>query len=193
MSKKCRVVIGISGASGGVYALKLLEILRYKGYEVHLIITKAGVMMLRSECSVSREDVHRMADFVYPIDAIWEVLASGSFFFDAMIVVPCSTKTLAAIASGVSDNLLLRVADVAIKEKRRLVLLLRETPLSHIHLKNALTLANAGVFIAPPVPAFYLNPSNIDELVYDTVAMLLRLIGIEIECNRVWRGLPKEI
>jgi 4-hydroxy-3-polyprenylbenzoate decarboxylase len=182
-----RLIVGISGATGVVYGVRLLERLREAGAETHLIISRWGVRTLQHETSWSREAVEALAHTVYAPGDMGAAIASGSFKTDGMIVAPCSAKTLAAIAHGTGDSLIHRAADVVLKERRRLVLVVRETPLSDIHLENMLKLSRMGAVILPPVPAFYTRPVTIEDLVEQTVARVLDQFNIESTAPR-WTG-----
>lgn len=187
---KKRLVIGISGATGVVYGVRLLEALRDSDVETHLVITRPGVRTLRDELGLSKRKVEALATVAYPVDDIGASIASGSFATMGMVVAPCSMRTLAAVAAGLGDNLLTRAADVTLKERRPLVLLVRETPLSILHLRNMLTVAEAGATVMPPLPAFYLRPETIAELVDQTVGRVLALFGIDTGLAREWHGSP---
>nr|AAX14444.1 phenylacrylic acid decarboxylase, 3-octaprenyl-4-hydroxybenzoate carboxy-lyase [Wolbachia endosymbiont of Drosophila mojavensis] len=154
-----RIVIGISGASGSIYGVRILEALKDVDYETHLVISRAGKITLAHEIKEKLEDITSLADFYYSEEKIGEKIASGSFKTSGMIVAPCSMKTMSEIASGVTSNLLTRAADVTLKERRKLVLMVRESPLHLGHLQNMLKLTEMGAIIAPPVPAFYINPN----------------------------------
>jgi 4-hydroxy-3-polyprenylbenzoate decarboxylase len=182
-----RVIVGISGATGVVYGVRLLEKLRRAGVETHLVISRWGVRTLRHETTWSREAVEALAHVTYPPGDMGAAISSGSFRTDGMIIAPCSAKTLAAIACGTGENLIHRAADVVLKERRRLVLVVREAPLSEIHLENMLKLARMGAVILPPVPAFYTKPVTIDDLVEGTVSRVLDQFGIESDAPR-WTG-----
>lgn len=183
-----RLVVGISGATGVVYGVRLLEALRPTEIETHLVLTRAAVRTLRDELDLSHRQVEALADVAHPVSDIGATIASGSFATLGMVVAPCSMRTLAAVACGLGDNLLTRAADVTLKEGRRLVLLVRETPLGIVHLRNMLAAAEAGATIMPPLPAFYLRPRCIDELVDHTVGRLLDMFGIANGLSREWRG-----
>ena len=182
-----RVIVGISGATGVVYGVRLLEKLRRAGVETHLVISRWGVRTLRHETTWTREVVEALAHVTYPPGDMGAAISSGSFRTDGMIIAPCSAKTLAAIACGTGENLIHRAADVVLKERRRLVLVVREAPLSEIHLENMLKLARMGVVILPPVPAFYTKPVTIDDIVEGTVSRVLDQFGIESDAPR-WTG-----
>jgi 4-hydroxy-3-polyprenylbenzoate decarboxylase len=185
-----RLVVGISGATGVVYGVRLLEVLRHSDVETHLVITRPAVRTLRDELDLSVRQVEALANVVHPVTDIGASIASGSFRTLGMVVAPCSMRTLAAIAAGLGDNLLTRAADVTLKERRRLVLLVRETPLGLLHLRNMLTVTEAGAIVMPPLPAFYLRPRTIAELIDQTVGRVLGLFGIANELEREWQGSP---
>jgi len=184
-----RVVVGVTGATGAIYAVRLLERLRTAGREVHLVATPAGVLNVHHELGMDRGALEALADVSYSPADVGAAIASGSFATEAMVVAPCSMKSLAAIAHGLSDNLLTRAADVALKERRRLVLMVRETPLNLAHLRNMTAVTEMGGIIFPPMPAFYHRPQSIDELVNDTVERVLATIGVESAMPRSWAGL----
>ncbi|MGZ5130914.1 MAG: UbiX family flavin prenyltransferase [Caldimonas sp.] len=184
-----RVVVGITGATGAVYALRLLDRLRETGRETHLVATPAGVLNVHHELGLDRQALEARAAFAYNPADIGAAIASGSFQVDAMVVAPCSMKSLAAIANGFSDNLLTRAADVALKERRRLVLMVRETPFNLAHLRNMTAATEMGAIVFPPLPAFYHRPESIAELVDDSVERVLALLGIEAAAPKSWSGL----
>lgn len=186
MERKRRIIIGITGATGIVYGIRLLELLREVGVETHLVVSRAGDVARAYETTLSAADLRALADASYRVSDVAAAIASGSFRTMGMIVAPCSVRTLAEIASGVSSSLLTRAADVTLKERRRLVLLVRETPLNLIHLRNMLTVTEAGGVVMPPLPAFYTKPASIDELVLDTVTRVLDLFDIEVPNARRW-------
>lgn len=183
-----RVIVGISGATGAIYGVRLLERLREAGAETHLVISRWGLRTLLHETSWTRERVQGLAHTTYAAADMGAAISSGSFRTDGMIVAPCSAKTLAAIATGAGDNLIHRAADVVLKERRRLVLLLREAPLSEIHLENMLKLARMGAVVFPPVPAFYNNPVTLDDVVEHTVSRVLDQFGLEVRGAPRWTG-----
>lgn len=174
-----RLVIGISGASGVIYAVRLLKILRELDIETHLVITKAGETNIELETELPSIETKKLSTQYYEIDNLSAPIASGSFLTDGMVVIPCSMKTLAGIATGYSDNLLLRAADVSIKERKTLILVVRETPLSAIHLRNMLKLASTGVTIMPASPAFYNEPKKINDLVDYIVGKVLDVLNLK--------------
>ncbi len=184
-----RLVVGVCGATGAVYAVRLLERCRALGCETHLVATPSGALNVHHELGLDRKALERLADVAYNPADVGAVIASGSFATQAMVVAPCSMKTLAAVAHGLSDNLLTRAADVTLKERRRLVLMVRETPFNLAHLRNMTAVTEMGGIVFPPLPAFYFKPKSIDELVNDTVERVLALIGIEAAAPRAWPGL----
>src|SRR5437868_3286268 len=176
-----RIIVGISGATGVIYGIRLLERLREAGVETHLVLSKWGSRTLLHETSYSREQVEALADVSYAAADMGAAISSGSFQTAGMIIAPCSAKTLAAIAHGYGDSLIHRAADVVLKERRKLVLAVREAPLSDIHLENMLKLSRMGAVIFPPVPAFYHHPRTIDDIVAQTVMRVLDQFGIHID------------
>ena len=184
-----RVVVGITGATGAIYAKRLLERLRDSGAETHLVLSPAGVLNAYHELGLDRGTLEALADHAYNPADIGAAIASGSFRSDAMVVAPCSMRTLATIAHGLSDNLLTRAADVMLKERRRLVLMVRETPFNLAHLRNMTAVTEMGGVIFPPLPAFYHRPQTIAEMVDDTVERVLGLLGIDGAAPKAWTGL----
>lgn len=184
-----RLVVGITGASGAVYGVRLLQRCRSLGLETHLVVTPAGVLNAHHELGLDRAALDALADRSYAPADIGACMASGSFDTAAMVVAPCSMKTLAAIAHGFGDNLLTRAADVTLKERRRLILLVRETPFNLAHLRNMTAVTEMGGIVFPPLPAFYNKPATIDELVDDTVERVLALAGIDRATPKQWAGL----
>jgi flavin prenyltransferase len=184
-----RVVVGITGATGAVYAQRLLQRLKAAGRETHLVITPAGVLNAHHELGLDRGGLEALADVAYNPADIGAAIASGSFATAAMVIAPCSMKTLAAVAHGLSDNLLTRAADVTLKERRRLVLMVRETPFNLAHLRNMTAVTEMGGILFPPLPAFYHRPKSIDELIDDSVERVLALLGIEQAEPKAWCGL----
>jgi len=183
------LTIGISGASGVIYGIKLLRFLKDRtDIQTHLIITEAGSANITHETGWSLKDVCSLASFVYDINDISARLASGSFKSDGMIVIPCSVKTLSAIAHSYTDNLLVRAADVTLKERRRLVLMLRETPLHLGHIRNMERVTEMGGIILPPVPAFYHKPKTIEDIIDHTVGKILDMFSIEHTLYTRWQG-----
>lgn len=184
-----RVVVGISGASGAIYGLRLLERLRaHEGTEIHLILTRSGEKTLFLETGKLAAAARELADFAYSMDDIGCRLASGSYPTDAMVVAPCSIHTMSAIAGGISSNLLVRAADVTLKERRKLILMVRESPFHLGHLRNMTALAEMGAIIAPPIPGFYSNPQTVMDLVDHSVDRVLDLIGLPDAGVRRWEG-----
>lgn len=176
---KARIVVGISGAAGFQYGFKALQLLREIGVETHLIMTGPAALTRVHETDHNREQVEAMADVVYPIDAVGAAVASGSFRTAGMLVAPCSMRTLGAIANGIADNLLIRAADVTLKERRPLVLMTRETPLHLGHIRNMASVTEYGAIVFPPVPALYANPLSVDEIVTHSVARAIGLLGFD--------------
>jgi len=187
-----RLVIGISGASGAIYGVRMLEMLKKTDIETHLVISKSAEMTLVYETSYKPKDIRELASVNHPTADIGASISSGSFQTMGMIVVPCSIRTMSEIATGVTSSLLSRAADVALKEKRRLVLAVRETPLHGGHLRTLTTLSDIGAIIAPIVPALYNKPKTVDDIINHTVGRLLDLFGIETEMVKRWQGGPAE-
>ena len=183
-----RLIVGITGASGSIFGVRLLEMLQGTGIETHLVMSRWGARTLVHETHYTPEQVNALATVVHPLTDQGATISSGSFVTMGMVIAPCSVRTLAAIAHGLGDNLIHRAADVVLKERRKLVLAVREAPLSEIHLENMLKLSRMGVVISPPVPALYSRPSSIDEMVNYTCVRLLDQLGIHIETAR-WAGL----
>jgi len=181
-----KLVIGMSGASGIIYGVRLLQVLRELNVETHVVLTNSALRVAKIEHDLSKEDIIKLADKYYDIDDMTAPIASGSFIHDGMVIIPCSMKTLAGLAHGYTDNLLLRAADVTLKERRKLILVPRETPLSAIHIKNLLTLAEAGAIILPAMPAFYHKPKTIDDLINHIVGRVLDQLGIAHNLYRRW-------
>ena len=184
------LVIGITGASGAIYGIRLLEVLSgNKDTETHLIISEAGEKIIKYETDKDLKQVKALADLCYEFDDIGAGLSSGSFKRDGMVVAPCSIKTLSALASSYTDNLITRAADITLKERKKLVLLVRETPLHLGHLRNMVKVTEMGAIILPPVPAFYHKPQTIDDLVNYTVGRILDTFDIEHNLFKRWGGL----
>jgi 4-hydroxy-3-polyprenylbenzoate decarboxylase len=188
MATPRRLIVGITGASGSIYGVRLLEMLRGSDVETHLVMSRWGARTLVHETDYTPEQVAALATEAHPLTDQGASIASGSFVTMGMVIAPCSARTLAAIAHGLGDTLVHRAADVVLKERRKLVLAVREAPLHEIHLENMLKLSRMGVVIAPPVPAFYSHPQNIDEIVNYTAARLLDQFGIHVDMAR-WPGL----
>lgn len=186
---RSRVVVGITGATGALYGVRLLQRLKAAGCETHLVASPAGVLNVHHELGLDRNALEALADKAYSPGDVGAAIASGSFATTAMVVAPCSMKTLAAIAHGLSDNLLSRAADVTLKERRRLVLMVRETPFNLAHLRNMTAVTEMGGVIFPPLPAFYHRPATIDDLVNDTVERVLSLLGVADAQPKSWAGL----
>jgi flavin prenyltransferase len=188
MKRERRLIVGITGATGIAYAVRVLELLRAAEIETHLVVSKAGHLTRSYETELSRTDLESLADVVYTPANIGAAIASGSFRTMGMIIAPCSVRTLAEIASGVTSSLLSRAADVCLKQRRRVVLLVRETPLHAGHLKNMLAATEMGAIIMPPVPAFYTKPTTIAEIVDFTAARTLDLFDIDVPGMPRWSG-----
>jgi polyprenyl P-hydroxybenzoate/phenylacrylic acid decarboxylase-like protein len=190
---KPRLVVAITGASGAIYGVRLLEQLRASGAaETHLVMSSSAVMTAQQELDMRRTDIEALADVVHNVKDIGATIASGSFKSSGMVVAPCSMKTLASIAHGLADNLVARAADVMLKERRRLVLVARETPLNLAHLRNMASVTEMGGIIFPPVPAFYTRPASLDELVNHTVGRLLDLFDLpHAGLVKRWEGMSK--
>jgi 4-hydroxy-3-polyprenylbenzoate decarboxylase len=186
LTPSCRLVVGISGATGIAYGLQVLRFARMAGIETHLVVTPAAQQTRAYETDLSVRDLRDLADVAYKPTDVGAAIASGSFRTDGMIVAPCSVRTLAAIAHGLGDNALTRAADVTLKERRRLVLLVRETPLTLAHLRAMTAVTEMGAIVMPPVPAFYLHPRSVDDIVHHTVARALDLFEIEVPNTPRW-------
>jgi 4-hydroxy-3-polyprenylbenzoate decarboxylase len=184
--RKARLVVGISGASGVIYGVRLLKLLKKLPVETHLVMTRSAELTLAYETDLKVSDVQALADSVYPVSDMGAALSSGSFRTIGMVVAPCSVKSLGEIAVGATSNLLTRAADVTLKERRRLVLMLRETPLHLGHLRAMLAATEMGAVIAPPVPAFYARPQSLEEMVDHTLGRVLDLFGLESGTVRRW-------
>jgi flavin prenyltransferase len=183
-----RLVIGISGASAVIYGVRMLELLRDTDIETHLVMSRSAEMTLAYETDLKPKDVRALASVNHAIGDIGAAISSGSFPTMGMVIVPCSVRTMSEIATGVTSTLLTRAADVALKERRRVVLALRETPLHGGHLRNMTILSDIGAIVAPIVPAFYNRPKTIDDIINHTVGRLLDLFGIETDVVRRWKG-----
>lgn len=184
-----RLVVGVTGASGSIYGWRLLEKLRLREeVEVHLILSRSGERTAYLEMGKAAADFRQLAHCSYPVEDIGCRLASGSFAIDGMVIAPCSINTMSAIASGISSNLMIRAADVTLKERRRLVLVVRESPLHLGHLRSMTALAEMGAIIAPPVPVFYHHPQSVEEIVEHTVDRVLDLVGLPSADARRWDG-----
>jgi 4-hydroxy-3-polyprenylbenzoate decarboxylase len=184
-----RLIVGLTGASGAVYGVRLLERARALGVQTHLVATPAGILNVHHELGLDRSALEALATEAHAPGDVGACIASGSFTTDAMVIAPCTMKTLAAVAHGMGDNLLTRAADVTLKERRRLVLMVRETPFNLAHLRNMTAVTEMGGIVFPPLPAFYHRPQSIDELVNETVERVLALLQIEQARPQAWQGL----
>jgi len=199
VNKKQRVITGayvkltiaMTGASGVIYGKRLLEVLHNKKVETHLVISEAAEKIIAHELGTTKESLEKLADHFYEVDDWSSPIVSGSFETDGMVIVPCSMKTLAGIASGFAENVILRAADVMLKEKRKLILVPRETPLNSIHLRNMLELANQGAIIIPSMPAFYHKPKSVEALVDFVVGRILDVLGLEHNLYMRWQDIQK--
>ncbi len=189
MSAPRRLVVGISGATGSAYGVRLLDRARALGVETHLVVTPAGMLNVHHELGLDRRALESHADHAHAPGDVGACIASGSFRAAAMVIAPCSMKTLAAVAHGLGDNLLTRAADVTLKERRRLVLMVRETPFNLAHLRNMTAVTEMGAVVFPPLPAFYLKPASVDEIVAESCERVLGLLGFDDAQPREWRGL----
>ncbi len=185
-----RLIVGISGATGIVYGVRLLEALRETDIETHLVVTRPGLMTLNYETDLSRDDLYALADHVYNANDIGAAIASGSMLTLGMVVAPCAVKSAAEIASGATQTLLTRAADVTLKERRRLVLMVRESPLHTGHLRTLTQASEIGAIVMPPMPAFYPKPETIEDMIDHTVGRVLDLYAIEHELSPRWTGRP---
>ena len=183
-----RLIVAMTGATGTIIAVRALEMLRGTGIETHLVMSKWAVRTLLHETSYRPEDVERLATHVYAVGDQGAAISSGSFLTEGMIVAPCSMRTLAAIAHGFGDNLIHRAADVVLKERRKLVLAVRESPFSDIHLENMLKLSRMGAVMCPPMPAFYTRPKTVDDIITWSAARLLDQIGVHTQMSSRWNG-----
>ncbi len=188
MSKR-RLVIGVTGATGSLYAIRMMQTLRANApdVETHLIVSGSGVLNIKHELDIGRHEVYALADKVHSIRDVGATIASGAFETAGMVVVPCSMRTLAAVAIGLSDNLITRAADVTLKERRKLVMVVRETPFNPAHSRNRTAITEMGGIIFPPLPAFYHRPKSIEEMVDHTVSRILEMVGIDVNGPR-WAG-----
>ncbi len=188
MSPPRRLVVGITGATGAIYAIRLLKVLQdVDGIETHLVVSPPGVLNIKHELGLARQQVFDLADRVYSFRDVGATLASGGYATAGMVVAPCSMRTLAAVAHGLSDNLITRAADVTLKERRRLVMMVRETPFNLAHLRNMTAVTEMGGIIFPPLPAFYHHPETIEQMVDHSVARVLELFDIHVPGPR-WEG-----
>ena len=184
-----RLIIGISGASGAAYGLKALELARGAGIETHLVVSRSALLTLQQELGMQRAELERHADIVHPVANVGATIASGSFRTMGMLIAPCSIRTMSEIATGVTSTLMSRAADVVLKERRRLVLMVRETPLHLGHLETMTRVTQMGAIVMPPVPALYAKPKDLDELITHSVARALDLFDIETGAVKRWEGL----
>ncbi|MDD2880786.1 MAG: UbiX family flavin prenyltransferase [Rhodoferax sp.] len=186
-----RIIVTISGASGAVYGVRLLEVLRAMGQvRTHLVVSHGGWLNLQQELDMTQNHLEDLADVLHPIHDVGANIASGSFQCDGMVIAPCSMRTLAAVAHGLSDNLITRAADVMLKERRRLILMVRETPLNLAHLRNMTSVTEMGGIIFPPVPGFYHRPQTIAEMIDHTVSRVIDLLGLPQPDAPRWTGFP---
>lgn len=193
MAESRRLVVAITGATGAIYGVRLLQHLRaIPGVETHAVISDAGALTLHQETGLQRKDVEAFAHVVHRNRDIGASIASGSFQHDGMVIAPCSMKTLAAVAHGLSDSLVARAADVALKERRRLVLMVRETPLNLAHLRNMTSVTEMGAIVFPPLPSFYHRPSSIEEMVDHTVGRVLDLFALPHALAPRWGGMAQD-
>lgn len=193
MGEKQHFIVGISGASGAIYGIRMLEVLAKAGFHTHLIMSRAAHLTLASETSLKPADVEKLAGTVHANSDIGSVCASGSFRMRGMVIAPCSVKTLAEIANAPGGTLMSRAADVTLKERRRLVLMLRETPLHLGHIRHMAAVTEAGAIVYPPVPAFYTKPASLDEMVDHTVGRVLDLFDIDAGLAHRWTGLKDSL
>lgn len=190
--RKRRIIVGVSGASGAIYAYRLIQVLADSGIEVHFVASKAGLEVLEYECGLTMVQLTQMVHKIYDVNRIDSAIASGSFPCESMVIVPCSMKTLGSLANGIAGNLLTRAADVTLKEGRKLVLVTRETPVHAIHLENMLKLSHAGARIVPACPGFYHRPKTIEELVDMLVGKICDALNVDNDLFERWTG-PDEI
>jgi len=190
-----RLIVAITGASGAIYGVRILqELRRHPEWESHLVMSSSGALTAAQELSMKRSEIERLADVVHSVKDIGASISSGSFATDGMVIAPCSMKTLASVALGMADNLVSRAADVALKGRRRVVLLARETPLNLAHLRNMTSVTEMGAIVCPPVPAFYNQPKSLDDVVNHTVGRVLDLFGIKhTHLLERWDGLRKPL
>ena len=187
-TKPTRLIVGITGATGTIFGVRLLQMLHGSGIETHMVMSKWGARTLIHETEYTGEQVQRMATHTYPLGDQGAAISSGSFITLGMVVAPCSMRTLAAIANGLADNLIHRAADVILKERRKLVLVVRESPFNDIHLENMLKLSRMGVIILPPVPAFYNHPQNLEDMINHITMRILDQFDIHLDVMNRWDG-----
>ena len=190
--RKRRIIVGVSGASGAIYAYRLIQVLADSGIEVHFVASKAGLEVLEYECGLTMVQLTQMVHKIYDVNRIDSAIASGSFPCESMVIVPCSMKTLGSLANGIAGNLLTRAADVTLKEGRKLVLVTRETPVHAIHLENMLKLSHTGARIVPACPGFYHRPQTIEELVDMLVGKICDTLNVDNDLFERWTG-PSEV
>lgn len=187
------MVVGMTGATGSVYGLRLLELLRETGgWETHLVLSPAAILNIREELPEGKGRLEALADVVHNVRNVGASIASGSFVCEGMIIAPCSMRTLGAVAHGLSDNLISRAADVMLKERRRLVMMTRETPLNLAHLRNMTACTEMGAVVFPPVPAFYSRPASLSDIVDHSCLRVLDLFGLHLKSDKRWNGLGRE-
>ncbi len=185
-----RLIVAITGATGVSYGVRLLQVLRETpDIETHLVVSDAGLLNLQQELGMNRTQLEALAHVAHPVRDVGATIASGSFQSDGMVVAPCSMRTLAAVANGLSDNLITRAADVMLKERRRLILMVRETPLNLAHLRNMTSVTEMGGIIYPPLPGFYHRPQTIAEMIDHTVSRVINLLGVALPLAPRWNGL----
>lgn len=189
---KKRIVVGITGASGVIYGVRLLEVLKELEVETHLVMSPAAKMTIVAETKYSVASVEKLASKVYKFNDVAATISSGSFATDGMVIIPCSMHTLGALASGVADSLLTRAGEVTMKERRTMIVVPRETPLSLIHIENMARLARAGAIIVPAMPAFYFKPKNLDDIVNHLVGKVLDLLKLENSLFKRWEGISTD-
>jgi 4-hydroxy-3-polyprenylbenzoate decarboxylase len=188
-----RLIVGISGASGAAYGISALALARAAGVETHLVVSRSALLTLHQELGLEKSDLKGQADVIHPVADIGAAIASGSFWTMGMLIAPCSVKTMSEIATGVTSTLMSRAADVVLKERRRLVLMLRETPLHLGHLQTMAAVTQMGAIVMPPVPAFYTKPQSLEEVVTHSTARALDLFGIDTGAVRRWAGLKDSL
>jgi flavin prenyltransferase len=191
---KKRLIVAMTGATGSIYGLRILETLRAAGgWETHLIVSDAGMLNAFQEYRLARKDIQKLADVVHNVRDVGASVASGSFITEGMVIAPCSMKTLSGVAHAFSDNLITRAADVVLKERRRLVLITREAPLNLAHLRNMVAVTEMGGVVFPPVPAFYSKAKTIDDIVNHTVGRVLDLFGLQHDTISRWKGIKSDV
>lgn len=186
-----KIIVGMSGATGAIFGIRLLELLKNTDIETHLVMSSWAAATIKVETPYTVKDVEALADYTYSYKDLGAKISSGSFRIDGMIVAPCSMKTLASIRMGLADNLVTRAADVVLKERKKLLLMTRETPLNDIHLENMLALSRMGSMIFPPMPAFYNHPQGIDDIVNHIIYRALDQFGIQLSEAKRWEGIKR--